>query len=53
MLDNPGGISFLEFAKAVQSGPLSKDKKERGRFYFKMYDVDRDGEISPLDLIEL
>jgi Ca2+-binding EF-hand superfamily protein len=51
---NPStGINFIEFAKALMAGPLSKDKKEQDMFVFRIYDIDGDNEISTFDLIEL
>lgn len=51
MKDSESGINFIEYYKALISGPLSKDKKEQDKFIFGFYDVDGDQEISTFDLI--
>ncbi len=50
--DNSGKVDFKEFLLAI-SFVSDKDSKQKLRFAFKMYDIDRDGQLSLKELEKL
>jgi len=51
--DGSGGIDFTEFALALavyQNKARAVPEPDKQKLFFKLFDIDRDGEISELDL---
>jgi Ca2+-binding EF-hand superfamily protein len=51
LADRLSGIEFFEFINELKEYLFSHDARRQSLFIFRLYDVDGDGLLSPIDLL--